>query len=64
MLLCVDDTHIIVACDGLWDVVKDEEAADIVRAHSNNATEAAEALKEQGLDAGTTDNISVMVIKL
>jgi serine/threonine protein phosphatase PrpC len=60
----VDDTHIIIASHGLWDVVKEEDVAEIVRVHSNNAMKAAEVLKKRGLDAGCIDKISVMVIKL
>ena len=57
------DTHLIVACDGVWDVMEDDEAAGVVSA-SSSAQEAATRLLRQSLKAGSTDNISVMVVEL
>lgn len=57
------DTHLIVACDGVWDVMEDDEAAGVVAAASSSQ-EAATRLLRQSLKAGSTDNISVMVVEL
>jgi len=56
-------THMIVACDGLWDVCTDQQVVEIVQKYSV-ATEAAEALIQAALDNGTKDNITVVVIFL
>ena len=61
--LIEEDTHLIVACDGVWDVMEDDEAAALVAAASTSQ-EAATRLLRQSLKAGSTDNISVMVVEL
>jgi protein phosphatase PTC1 len=48
----------------LWDVVDDNKAAEIVLKNKDNPQKAAEDLKEAAINNGTTDNVSVMVIKL
>ena len=57
---------IIVACDGLWDVMEDDEAVEAVRAHvAKNGiasrTEVASILVNEALERGSTDNITVVV---
>lgn len=56
-----DDIGLIIACDGLWDVITDEHAGDIVR-NSDNAADAAVKLKNYAFALGSKDNISVIVI--
>lgn len=56
-----DDVGIVVACDGLWDVMEDEEVGMVVR-EAKNAEDAAMLLKNTALALGTTDNISVAVV--
>ncbi|KAH0792820.1 protein phosphatase 2C [Histomonas meleagridis] len=58
-----DDFALIVACDGLWDVVTDEMAGMIVR-QSQTAADAAVTLKNYAFALGSKDNISVIVIYL
>lgn len=57
---------IILACDGVWDVVTDQKAVDLVREYAlrGEAKEAAEALRNMALESGSTDNISCMLICL
>lgn len=62
-----DDTHLILACDGLFDVMSDEEVVRLVTeedALREDAQAAAEALVKRALREGSTDNISVMVVRL
>ncbi|KAL7472734.1 hypothetical protein ACHAXS_013105 [Conticribra weissflogii] len=65
-----DGDFLIVACDGLWDVMEDQEAVDLVRKFSleNNPRsencskkEVASFLIEEALRRGSTDNITVVV---
>lgn len=57
------DTHLILACDGLWDVTTDQEAVDLVL-QEQDAQKASDRLLLHALKNGSTDNISVMVIEL
>ncbi|KAK2959248.1 putative Protein phosphatase 2C [Blattamonas nauphoetae] len=57
-------THLIVACDGIWDVLEDEEAAEIVERNLSNCQAASFDLLKTALDKGSMDNISVMVVRL
>jgi serine/threonine protein phosphatase PrpC len=57
---------LIVACDGLWDVMEDDEAVDAVRAHvakngPASRTDVASILVNEALERGSTDNITVVV---
>jgi len=61
--LTSNDTHLILACDGLWDVVSDQEACDIV-SHQSNAQDMCYMLLRIALEKGTTDNVSIVVVCL
>jgi len=56
------DTHLIIACDGIWDILSDQQACDTVL--QTEPEKASRALMIQALKGGSTDNISVMVIEL
>ena len=61
-----DGEFLIVACDGLWDVMKDQEAVDYVRNHvdangKESQSKVAYILIEEALRRGSTDNITVIV---
>jgi len=59
------DNFLIVACDGLWDVIEDQQAVDFVLEHGSlSASEISKKLLIKALLDGTTDNLSIMVIKL
>lgn len=57
------DTHLILACDGLWDVCKDQEAVDLVRDESDAAI-ASQELVKYALSKGSKDNVTVLVVIL
>jgi len=63
VLLNDSDTHLILACDGLWDVCTDQAAVDLL-AEEKDAEAMAKKLLIYALKNGSTDNISVMVILL
>jgi len=59
------DTHLIVACDGLWDVVEDQPACDFLAQYpSASADELSKRLLVKALQDGSTDNLSICVVKL
>jgi len=60
-----DEEFLIVACDGLWDELSDEEAVKLVRDNyykNKSEMKAANALVQRALDKGTKDNVTVMVV--
>jgi len=60
---CLPNGYLILACDGLWDVISDEESTDMIK-NIWHPTEAAEFLRDTAFNRGSTDNISVVVIRL
>jgi len=56
-----EDKFVILACDGLWDVMSDEAACRLVAGEST-ASAMANKLVQQAVKLGSTDNISVMVL--
>mmetsp|Transcript_19386 Transcript_19386/g.40281 ORF Transcript_19386/g.40281 Transcript_19386/m.40281 type:complete len:390 (+) Transcript_19386:88-1257(+) len=65
-----DGDFLIVACDGLWDVMEDHEAVNLVRKFTAenpsrskkcSKQEVASFLIEEALRRGSTDNITVVV---
>lgn len=57
------DQFLIIATDGLWDVMDDQQAVDICLKYQNSL-EMAKALIDTALKSGTMDNTSVMILKL
>jgi len=65
MTLTGDEEFLIVACDGLWDELSDEEAVKLVRDNfykNGSEMKAADALVQRALEKGTKDNVTVMVV--
>ncbi|KAL6079657.1 PPM-type phosphatase domain-containing protein [Balamuthia mandrillaris] len=59
------DKFIILACDGLWDVLSNQEAVDIVLQYlliHNSCEKAAEGLVREALKKGSLDNITVIIV--
>jgi len=56
------DFFLILACDGLWDKLSDEEATKIVSPISD-PEKAAARLRDIAYGEGSDDNISVIVIR-
>eukprot|EP00753_Platysulcus_tardus_P020777 PLAT8399.2.p1 GENE.PLAT8399.2~~PLAT8399.2.p1 ORF type:complete len:462 (+),score=169.16 PLAT8399.2:322-1707(+) len=65
--LQADDEFIIVACDGVFDVLSNQEAVRTVRAslrRGHSERRAARTLVHTALTMGSTDNVSAIVIVL
>ncbi|GBG25552.1 Protein phosphatase, putative [Hondaea fermentalgiana] len=65
--LTAEDHFVIIASDGVWDVVENEIAVEICREalHSGaTANEAAETLVHHAIRAGSADNLSVAIMCL
>eukprot|EP01119_Soliformovum_irregulare_P008111 TRINITY_DN20_c1_g1_i2.p1 TRINITY_DN20_c1_g1~~TRINITY_DN20_c1_g1_i2.p1 ORF type:complete len:1680 (-),score=654.35 TRINITY_DN20_c1_g1_i2:38-4906(-) len=61
--LTSEDRHLIVACDGLWDVMSDEEVCREC-GDEVNAQKISDDLLFVSMDRGTKDNVSVIVVTL
>lgn len=61
-VLTSDDDCLILASDGLWDVVSNQDAVALVR-NIKEADRAAHRLVEEAFQRGSNDNISCVVLK-
>ncbi|CCD22884.1 type 2C protein phosphatase PTC1 NDAI_0A07300 [Naumovozyma dairenensis CBS 421] len=52
------DEFLIIACDGLWDVIDDQDACELIQ-DIKDPKEAAKKLVKYALENGTTDNVTV-----
>ena len=63
--LDVDATpFLILACDGVWDVLSDQQAVDAVAAQAPHYERGAAALRDLAFAHGSDDNVSALVIDL
>jgi len=58
-----DNLFVILACDGVWDVLTDEQVVNLVMS-TENAERAAEVIRRTAFSRGSDDNISVIVVFL
>jgi len=56
-----EDRFLILACDGIWDVMNDEDAVAVCSEH-RSADLAAHALIRRSFEVGSDDNLTAMVI--
>ena len=59
----VDGMKMILACDGVWDVMSDQDAADILLS-CKHFPEGAKVIKDKALQLGSQDNVSCIVVDL
>jgi len=60
-----DDKYCIVASDGLWDVINDEEAKNIINDHEKlDKVDLANILVSKAIELGSRDNICCVIIKI
>ncbi|KAL9551124.1 hypothetical protein MBANPS3_004412 [Mucor bainieri] len=58
-----NDDFLILACDGLWDVCEDQDAVDLIK-DIKDPQVASQKLLDHALANFSTDNLSIMVIRL
>ncbi len=61
--LTAEHGFVVVACDGLFDVLEVDEIAAVLR-QSSGAHEGGEALQEEVFARGGTDNLTILVVEL
>ena len=67
MTECDGETRVVLACDGVWDVMTADDVADLVNACGSRrltCDETAESIIKESLNRGTTDNVSCIVVQL
>ncbi|HLW72609.1 MAG TPA: PP2C family protein-serine/threonine phosphatase [Candidatus Babeliales bacterium] len=65
--LTADNHFLIIASDGLWDVIENEDAVDMVTkelAKNSSLDDIAQTLKNDAIAKGSGDNITVCVVTL
>ena len=58
-----DDLFVIIASDGVWDVISDLDAYNLSK-HCSNSKQLSENLVKQSISLGSRDNISCIAIYL
>jgi len=58
-----DHLFLVLACDGVWDVLSDEQVVTLV-SQMDSPDRAAEVIRRTAFTRGSDDNISVIVIFL
>lgn len=59
----VNGAKVILACDGVWDVLSDDDAAKIAL-EKDDMEEAAKSIVDEAIKRNTSDNVSCIVIDL
>ena len=64
--VCPETKYIVMGCDGLWDVVKNEELYKLLEDFKKNgcAENLASCMATECLKRGCTDNISIIIIEI
>ena len=57
------DDFLIIACDGVWDVISNQDACDLIKSEIDPLS-AATKLRDTAYEKESTDNISVIVVQL
>ena len=58
------DEFVVLACDGIWDVMTNERAVAIASKAIKNKEDAARAVVRQAYALGSTDNMTAVVVHL
>ena len=61
--LTPEDTQLIIACDGVWDVMSNQDAVNLI-ATEIDPLKAAKMIRDRAFELESTDNISVVVVFL
>ncbi|MCX7965688.1 MAG: protein phosphatase 2C domain-containing protein, partial [Syntrophorhabdaceae bacterium] len=62
-ILSKENDFVVVACDGIWDVLSAQKVIDIVR-YTGDAQKAADIILRTATELGSTDNKTVIVLDL
>mmetsp|Transcript_15316 Transcript_15316/g.30742 ORF Transcript_15316/g.30742 Transcript_15316/m.30742 type:complete len:270 (-) Transcript_15316:495-1304(-) len=57
-----EDLFFVIACDGVWDVLSDQQVTDIVLDHWGEPSAAASTIVRTALSSGSGDNLTAQVV--
>jgi len=57
-----DDLFVVLACDGVWDVLSDQQAVDLALQHWGRPADAAASIVRTALSSGSGDNLTAQVV--
>jgi len=57
-----EDLFVVLACDGVWDVMRDQQACDLVLSHWGDPAAAAASIVRTALSSGSGDNLTAQVV--
>ena len=60
--MLAEDLFFVLACDGVWDVLSDQQVVDIVLEHWGEASAAASTIVRTALSSGSGDNLTAQVV--
>lgn len=60
--LQAEDLFVLTACDGVWDVLTDQQAVDLVLQHWGDPAAAASTIVRSALSNGSGDNVTAQVV--
>merc|ERR1711965_556838 len=60
--LLAEDLFFVIACDGVWDVLSDQQVCDIVLEHWGDSAAAASTIVRTALSTGSGDNLTAQVV--
>ncbi|TYZ64920.1 hypothetical protein PybrP1_001143 [[Pythium] brassicae (nom. inval.)] len=58
-----DDLFVVAACDGVWDVLSNQDAVNIGLQHFASAQRAADAIVKEAYRRGSSDNLTATVVQ-
>ncbi len=59
-----DDEYLVLATDGIWDVLRNDEVAKLVLKHAKNFADVSKELCSEAILMGSADNVTALVIDL
>ncbi|CAK0904491.1 unnamed protein product, partial [Prorocentrum cordatum] len=62
--LTPEDWAVVLACDGVFDVLSDQEVAEVVQQHHADPVQAAKAVVQRAIDKESRDNLTAIVLRL
>eukprot|EP00299_Pterocystis_sp_00344_P000089 c10026_g1_i3.p1 GENE.c10026_g1_i3~~c10026_g1_i3.p1 ORF type:complete len:230 (-),score=63.85 c10026_g1_i3:47-736(-) len=57
------DLYVVIACDGIWDVLSDQDVIDVANQHIGNASEMSAAINRRAFQKNSEDNLTCTIVE-